>query len=525
MRSYTHVLNEGFSKYFNKLNENNIIPSDYKIKLNLGNTIYFNKDTCYDEETEEEIEVVQATLYNEIIQTDLITPEIEVGDDISMEDIEEDDYTIISSGNDSNDYKILYNNITEGEDIEDALWDSILYIVPFDFEILKGSVREDTLTFIFDTEEQADRALKIYLSNGVSGRKESDDVIVISDFLNVGDINSLSESIKKLDEAVPRDLMSKIKDTRRYNSRQRYGYGDDSIDYNSADMQEITAADVMKMKKEGEDLSDIYVLSDDGDLIELNRDGHPIESGSTGWHRANQSLKKTLENAVKIYKGKIDYFSNTQPDKWAERTSDTGRRWANKKLGNERLNDWEEKQIKEFRRHLDGPTEEISAIRKEYEDGDISRKEMEARIAKLKDEYEYQTVTYNEVKNRRADARYYDSNKAARKDMDAYKEAKSDLKWAKYKLKDNEEKLAKAQTGDGYGNQRVIDLKRKIATLKRDLEYYEKELAENPAQKELANLQTNIDKAAQEINDNQAIIDRLLRRNKNESLKKRFNKR
>ena len=139
---------------------------------------------------------------------------------------------------------------------------------------------------------------------------------------------------KTLDEAVPRDLMNKIKNTRRYKSGHRYA--DDSIDYNSADMQEITAADVMKMKKRGEDLSDIYVLSDDGALVELDRYGHPVDSGSTYYERANQSLKKTLEDAVKIYKGKIGYFSKTQPDKWAERTSDVDRRWANKKLGNER---------------------------------------------------------------------------------------------------------------------------------------------------------------------------------------------
>lgn len=354
-------------------------------------------------------------------------------------------------------------------------------------------------------------------------------------------INKLNEEVdedsldiestdKTLDEAVPRDLMNKIKDTRRYKSAQRYG--DDSIDYDSADMQEITAADVMRMKKRGEDLSNIYVLSDNGNLVELDREGHPVESGSTYYERANQSLNKTLSNAAKIYKGKIGYFSKTQPDKWAERTSDTGRRWANKKLGNERLSGWDERQIKEFRKHLDGPTEEISAIRKEYEDGDISRKEMEARIAKLKDEYEYQagrdrfsTATYNEVKNRRADARYYDSNKAARKNMDAYKEASYDLKWAKNELKNNEERLAKAQAGDGYGSQRVIDLKRKIATLKRDLEYYEKELAENPAQKELTELQTGIDEATQKIKDNQEIIDKLLHRNRNESLKRKSGKR
>ncbi len=334
---------------------------------------------------------------------------------------------------------------------------------------------------------------------------------------------------KTLDEAVPRDLMGRIKNTRRYKSGQRYGYGNDSIDYESANMQEITAADVMKMKKRGEDLSDIYVLSDDGNLIELDTEGHPRDSGSTYFERANQSLKKTLENAVKIYKGKIGYFSETQPDKWAERASDADRRRANKKLGNERPSRWDKDGIEEFRQRLEGPAKEISAIRKEYEDGDISRKEMEARIAELKDGYKNRDISYyadryNRIKQDRADARYYDSNKASRKNMDAYEEAKNDLDWAKYKLKDNEEKLAKAQAGEGYGNRRVSELKRMIATLKYDLQRFEQELAENPAQKELANLQTNIDEATQKIKNNQAIIDKLLHRNKNESLKRKSGK-
>lgn len=331
-----------------------------------------------------------------------------------------------------------------------------------------------------------------------------------------------------LNEAVPRDLMRKIKNTRRYKAGRRYN--SDTLDYASADMQEITADDVMRMKKAGEDLSDIYVLNDDGDLIELNRDGHPIESGSTYFERANQSLSKTLSNAVKIYKGNIDYFSQTQPDKFAERTSDEWRREANRKLGNVRPDSWDRNSIEEFRQRLEGPTKQIAAIKKEYEDGDISRKEMEARIEKVKkvykdDDLSYYADRYNSLKQDRADARYYDSNNASRKNMDAYEEAKNNLEYAQWKLEDNEKRLAKAQAGEGRGNQRISELKRKIADLKRNLAYYEKELAEDPEQKELKELQTGIDNATQEINDNQAVINKLLRRNKNESLKRKPGKR
>ena len=323
-------------------------------------------------------------------------------------------------------------------------------------------------------------------------------------------VGELDESL--LNEAVPRDLMSKIQNTRRYRGHDRYI---DPIDYESANMQEITAADVMRMKKSGEDLSNIYVLGDDGNLIELDWSGHPMEYGSTGIPRANQSLKKTLSNAVKIYKGNIDTFSRAQPDKYAERNADPERRSANRELGKNRISRYDKERIKEFRQGLEGPGEEIAAIKKEYEDGDISRKEMEARIDRLKNDRRlspYNIDAYNRIKQDRADARYYDSNKASRKNVDAYEDAKYNIERAKYKLKDSEEELSKAQAGEGAGNQRIIDLKRKIATLKRDLEYYEKELAENPAQKELDKLQSNINKATQDITNNQEIIDKLLHR-------------
>ena len=323
-----------------------------------------------------------------------------------------------------------------------------------------------------------------------------------------------SKKGKKLDEAVPRDLMDKIKNTRSYRRNSR---SDDPLDYQSANMQEITAQDVMRMKKNGEDLSDIRVLNDDGDIIELDRYGHPIDSGSTGYPRANQSLKKTLDNATKIYKGKIDYFSQTQPDKYAERNSDSEKKFANNLLGKDRDNYYSPKRSrKDFHNVLEEPGQKIKALRKAYDDGDISRKEMETGIAKAKEGreriYRWGAGEYNWLSQRKADARYYDSNKAARKNRDAYIDAKISLDWAKDTLKDSEEKLAKTKAGNGYGNKRVEELKEKIASLKYDLAYYEKQLAEDPVQKDLDDLQNSINSATQEIKDNQAIIDKLLRR-------------
>ena len=464
MKNYTHILNEGFDSYFKKLNEaknkNSIFdyydhnPDFDDFKSIVGKTIITNKNIEYEE----------------------------------LNNIDEDE---------------------EGQEYLKSLLDTGLKIQNKKLIIPKGF--EAKITVVDEETDGWNPYMILETQNG-------DEIYYYLDFEYDENLkyfiitNNLKE--EALNEAVPRDLMSKIQNTYRYRTG-KMRRTTDPLDYASADMQEITAADVMRMKKNGEDLNDIYVLNDDGNLIELDRYGHPVESGSTGYTRANQSLKKTLENAVKIYKGNIDYFSRTQPDKYAERTSDSERRYANRQLGNERLDKWNKEKIADFRQGLEGPSKEIAAIKKEYDDGDISRKEMEARIADLKNNRrlsQYAVDTYNTIKQDRADARYYDSNKASRRNIDAYEKAKNNLEWAQYKLKDNEEKLVKAQAGEGRGSQRIVDLKRKIASLKRDLEYYEKELAEDPAQKELDELQSYITKATQEINNNQAVIDKLLRK-------------
>ena len=171
-----------------------------------------------------------------------------------------------------------------------------------------------------------------------SGNECSDDV---ADLIAS---NNLKE--EALNEAAPRDLINGIKHTMhgyRNSGDRRLGWSsddraitvDDQLDYENADMEEITPQDVLRMKKNGEDLSDIYVLDDKGYLVKLDATGRADDEGSNwltsrGNRRNNQSLKTTLANANKIYKGKISTVRETQPEKWQSRTSDPDERWLNK---------------------------------------------------------------------------------------------------------------------------------------------------------------------------------------------------
>lgn len=129
--------------------------------------------------------------------------------------------------------------------------------------------------------------------------------------------NDLEESY--LNEAVPSDLIPHVKRSRS-NYRRDY---DNRLDYQSADMKEITADDVMQMRKNGEPLDDIYILKN-GRMLALTGGKVDKDRSHLGYNsgvRKNQSLKKSLEDADKIYIGKIQPFSETNPEEFETRKS------------------------------------------------------------------------------------------------------------------------------------------------------------------------------------------------------------
>lgn len=342
----------------------------------------------------------------------------------------------------------------------------------------------------------------------------------------------LKKRNKELDEAVPKDLMNRIKDTDGYSLRGRTGYDWEKqehtypydLDYANAESQEITAQDVMHMKRKGEDLSDIWVLipgpkmwngnQGKDQLIKLDRLGNPDLDFSTDSPRVNQALKTTLNKAKKIYKGDIRNVSETQPEKWTERTSDTDRRELNRILGHyrDRFGDH-----KDFHRRAERHNQEIAKARKEYENGDISRKEMEQRIASAKEaryRSKYDARSFNGYRQDQADARYYDSN--ATNKVPEFKRVKRDLVDAKNDLVRDQRALEKAKAGAGYENSyvttKVEELRKKLASLQAELERYEQKLADNPQQKDIDDAQRRIDNTNQVIAQNQSTIDKLLRR-------------
>lgn len=354
---------------------------------------------------------------------------------------------------------------------------------------------------------------------------------------------------KKLDETLPKDLMKKIQRTKDY---QGYGgrNGDQGTsiqniydydiearrditgvkDYQNASAEELTVADVLAMKKAGEDLSNIYVIDDSGDMISLDREGHPRYSGSTYKPRANQSLKKTLETATKIYRADIKDLMDTDPEKARARFADSDVRKANMGLGHNRPRSYEkgrrDSYYVERQKELNKLKPKIDAIKAEYEEGDISRKEMERRIAEIKrrvGSMDWAADAYQRVRNKNAENRYKASEKTLKEPFDRLESARQDLYWSKNDLARSQKQLDSVKAGDTsnaswgdnylYAKKKVAEITAQIAKLQKDLDRYQSQLDNGAYDKQVKELEDKIASEQARIQKAQGEIDALLRRN------------
>lgn len=364
-----------------------------------------------------------------------------------------------------------------------------------------------------------------------------------SDDMNVDE--SLEES-KKLDEKIPKDLS---KSMRRDFKNQGYGYRSNSsrfnrdssvgvngvVDYENSTYQEVDADTIKQMKKNGEDLSNVYVVKN-GEHIKLDADGHPTwKSADARGLRSNQSLNKTLSDADKIYIADEKFVKDTQPEKFAQRHQDQEERNNNMNLGAYRYDDDDEKRYRKYMYRNDHKSKKaIERAKQDYEDGDISRKEMERIIANNKPEIDtYSGRNYQEIRNRKSDAINYAANKSASAKVSEYKELKRSIPYAQRVLTRAKNDLDSFVNGGdtdswtdyGYNKRNADRYKEKIADLERQLEFarnqlksYEDKLTNDAYGAEVSRLEDSIAKANDDLEAKTARLKALLR--KNEALRR-----
>lgn len=356
---------------------------------------------------------------------------------------------------------------------------------------------------------------------------------------------SLEES-KKLDEKVPNDLIrSKRSDSegRSYSKNyfNRVDYSNKPvIDYENSNYKEVDADTILKMKKRGEDLSNVYVMKN-GKHIQLDKNGSPTwQSSQNRGIRTNQSLRKTLDGADKIYIADEIALSDSQPEKYAQRYSDSDEREANLKLGAYRPgnNSYDDKEWYRDRMYQNDKKKKkaIERAKQDYEDGDISRKEMEKIIANNQPKIDkWAGKSYQAIKDVQANARNYAANKSARAKVDEYKELKHSIPQAERAVQDAKNDLDSFKStgtssywnrGDyarnkGYADdyrKEIADLEKKLEYARRQLAQYEAKLTDDSYNKDLTNLEDKLAKANSDLEAKTARLKALLR--KNEALRR-----
>lgn len=364
-----------------------------------------------------------------------------------------------------------------------------------------------------------------------------------SDDMNVDE--SLKES-KKLDEKIPKDLS---KSMRRDFKNKKYGYRPDSsrfnrdstvgrdkvVDYENSTYQEVDADTIKQMKKNGEDLSNVYVVKN-GEHIKLNRDGSPTwQSADARGLRSNQSLKKTLQDADKIYISDEKFVRDTQPEKFAQRHQDQEERDNNMNLGAYRSDDDDEKRYRKYMYRNDHKSKKaIERAKQDYEDGDISRKEMERIIANNQPKIDtWSGKNYQEIRNRKSDAINYAANKSASAKVSEYKELKRSIPEAERAIsraKDDIEKFNTGQSTHSWSDydynkrsadmyrKEIEDLERKLEFAKKQLQSYESKLTSDAKDSELKALEDKLSQAKDDLEAKTARLKALLR--KNEALRR-----
>lgn len=355
---------------------------------------------------------------------------------------------------------------------------------------------------------------------------------------------SLNES-KSLNEDTPEDLRKAItrdsytddsyrgrhrglRGSSRYFQAREYG---DNVDFAASDAQEVDPKDALKAQKAGEDMSKYFLMMNNGQTVQLDKWGHPEQYNAltTGGdsERENASLKTMLGKAAKVYKYDYKLAKDTHPERFA----DGEERRANLRRGSMRWDtrEWQnDEDARKYHQYLQykGDKDAIDAARKAYEDGDISRKEMERRIERAQGngpsdwERKDAAQAYNNKRNQKAADTYYASNKKLQEPIKRLANLRWQLRDAQRDLNYTRSELAQARgAGDSYYVKKAEEVRQQIASLQRSLKHYENEIAKSQSTATIADYEKKEAGYQAQMNQIQADLDALLRRNKTESFR------
>lgn len=374
-----------------------------------------------------------------------------------------------------------------------------------------------------------------------------------------GDDLSSAESVDEalsedsLQERIPKDLAKAYNDARVHSYATRNYDSTGKVDFENSEYTEITPEQALAMKKEGT-LSTVKALVN-GELVTFYNDGtqdnyiqylphnkkYTTRTGRDEYNSKYVPLKHILNVADKIYVADektvdpekmkarlgLDADGRYAGDQYDPSGHYSSQRDANLELGKHRRDGWGT--YSDFdKKYHQRAKDKLADLEARWEAGDISRNEYEKYKASYQDEidkYEgrrLKDLQYN--RDRRADARNYASNIEATSAVRTFKQLKKDMKSTQSNIDRAAAKVAdlKANASNSseydYAKKELSKLKSQLWDIQHRIDYYEKRLADAENGTEVAKYEAEMQDYLNQLSNAQSELDRLLRRNTNESL-------
>lgn len=368
-------------------------------------------------------------------------------------------------------------------------------------------------------------------------------------FDSIKDEQGIKESLSKLQEKLPADLAKAYDRNDLYKDRtSHYKYND--TDFEKAEYKEITPEEALELKKQGR-ITDIRAIVN-GDLIRYNSEGKSIADADVRWQqryttRTGNKVDNTrkmpfnyvMQIADKIYvtdedSSKIDadklkrhdttddyYFTGgSDPDNYWDSThfGDTVRASGAEDTGRH-LRGYDNKRY-DYKNYLDDVKEyreRLRNLQSQYDAGDISRNEYEARKTSLQKIYDlamqnaYRTKP-NKNTNSPLTVAYNKRN------LNKYKALKYTIQQSLKDIDKENNKLQNLKTSSAdspeykYERDQLAKLRAQLKSIQREIEYYEGKLSDDSIAKDTSATEAELDRLTKRQADAQKQLDDLLKR-------------
>ena len=292
---------------------------------------------------------------------------------------------------------------------------------------------------------------------------------------------------QRLDEKIPRDLANAMKNPRGGGNpsaytinRRRQGYSDYERypDFENNQYNEITPEEAIKLKKQGQ-ASKVKALVN-GEYVDFDNDG--LVNSRSSYVRNN--FGTLVKNADKVYF--VDDSKANAEEKRAQRAKDnslayygdTDYSWENavrqgtidKDTGAHiSMDSYNKRRISRYQTSIDGFTQQLSDLEKQWEDGDVSRNEYSRKKSDLQKSIDVYKKEIDDIKrdnkNTAYDKRYNTDAMRMQSNITRF----NDIKANPAERDVERRKIGMADEEKAYQN-KITEKERKIAELQKEID-------------------------------------------------------